>query len=112
MRRLCNENATICNRGVPWEEGCGPGWPLPAEDKVRGLAQPRKGRVSQLGGEVGGGMTGEGVAGFLPSQERRVGGYRNWRRKRTSLARKWRTSLMPYLSMAMRSGPMPKAKPL
>src|SRR5437016_2727833 len=36
----------------------------------------------------------------------------NWRRKRTSFWKKTWMSSMPYLSMARRSMPMPKAKPL
>ncbi len=36
----------------------------------------------------------------------------NCRRKRWSSAQNWRMSSSPYVSIATRSGPMPKAKPL
>src|SRR4029077_20364035 len=39
-------------------------------------------------------------------------GHGNWRRKRTSFWKNTWISSMPYLSMARRSMPMPKAKPL
>src|SRR5262249_36777903 len=39
-------------------------------------------------------------------------GIQNCRKNRRSLAQNWRMSSIAYLSIVMRCGPMPKAKPL